>query len=108
MKAPFSFQYDERLGVMRPRLEVEYEEMPKALQHEFELRCQQICSQIPERIKELEREYMKRYEALKEIDDEDEFLRVNDEMNELSRTICDLNLLYLHIEGVYLGAHVHA
>lgn len=107
MKAPFSIEFDERLGVYLPQLEVEYEQMSKEHQHEFELQCQQICSQIPERIRVLEQEYMKIYEALKEAEDDAEFMRYNDQMNELSRTICDLNLLYLHIEGSYLGAHVH-
>lgn len=107
MKAPFSFEYDERLGVYLPHLEVEYDQMSEEQQYEFELKCQEICSKIPERIRELEQEYMIIYEALKEAEDEDEFLRYNDKMNELSKAISDLNLLYLQIEGTYLGAHVH-
>jgi hypothetical protein len=105
---PFEFCYDNRLGVLLPLLHVEYEEMPKALQDEFEYKCQEICSQIPEQIKQLERAYMEKYEALQEIDDEEHFLQLNDELNDLSKRICDLNLLYLHIEGTYLAANVHA
>jgi hypothetical protein len=105
---PFEFCYDQRLGIRRPYLHREYEELSKELQDEFELKCQEICSEIPERIKVLEREYMRKFEDLREMDDETSFLRLNDEMNELSKKICDLNILYLYIEGTFLAANVHA
>ncbi|MBA4544174.1 MULTISPECIES: hypothetical protein [Thermoactinomyces] len=105
---PFEFRYDQRLGIKRPFLHQEYEALSKELQDEFELKCQEICSQIPERVKMLEREYMQKFNDLKEMDDETSFLRLTEEMNELSRRICDLNILYLHIEGTYLAANVHA
>jgi hypothetical protein len=104
----FEFRYDERLNLPLPLLHVEYEELPEAARQEFELKCQEICSLIPERIKELERLYLARYDQLWDVENEESFLKLNDEMNELSRTICDLNLLYLHIEGTYLDANVHA
>jgi hypothetical protein len=107
-ECPFAFVYDERLGLARPVLYVEYEELSQEKQDEFELKCQESCSYIPERIKEIEQDYMQRYEALANTEDETEFLRLNDELNELSKRICELNLLYLQIEGTYLSANVHA
>lgn len=105
---PFTFVHDVRLGVTRPILYVDYDELPREKREEFELKCQACSASIPQRIKELEREYLELYEGLANLDEEDEFLRGMDQLNELSRRICDLNLLYLQIEGTYLAANVHA
>lgn len=104
----YEFRFDERLGIHRPLLHVEYEELPEEVRQEFELKCQEICARIPEQIKRLEQEYLERYEALKEAEDDKSFYRLTDEMNEISKNICDLNILFLYIEGTYLASGVHA
>ncbi|PTM60060.1 hypothetical protein [Desmospora activa] len=104
----FAFPFDERLGVRRPRLFVAYEELSREYLHRFELGCQEVCSDIPERIRLFERRYMHLFEALNGIEREAEMDRILEEMNDLSSRIADLNVLYLHIEGTYIGANVHA
>ncbi|SEM67240.1 hypothetical protein [Lihuaxuella thermophila] len=108
MTPAYEIRFDERLGIDRPLLHVEYEELPEELRQEFELKCQEVCARIPERIKCLEQEYLDRYEALKEAEDDETFYRLTDEMNDLSKTICDLNILFLYIEGTFLASSVHA
>lgn len=105
---PFAFPFDERLGIRRPRLFVDYEELSTARRHRFELGCQEVCSEIPSRIRWFEKRYMTLFEALNETSSETELDRLLDEMNELSSCIADLNVLYLHIEGTYIGANVSA
>jgi hypothetical protein len=107
-KALYEFRFDERLGVVRPWLHVDYEDLPPEKQHEFELRCQEVLARIPEKIKEWEQVYMNRFEALQKAEDEKAFFMINEELNDISSILCDLNLLYLHIEGTWLGANVTA
>jgi hypothetical protein len=102
----FELRYDPRLKLERPYLFVEYDQLPAPVQEEFEFACQRVCAQIPDKIKEFERKYLQIYESLKEAKDE-EFFAFMDELNEISSIICDLNLLYLHIEGTYLSGSVH-
>ncbi|RAL25575.1 hypothetical protein [Thermoflavimicrobium daqui] len=104
----YEVKFDHRLKIFRPYLHVEYDQLPMQLQEEFELKCQEICSKIPDRIKCLEQEYMQKYEALKEVDAEDLFFQLTDELNEISSCICDLNLLFLQIEGAYISQSIHA
>ncbi|MBD1373168.1 hypothetical protein IC620_12460 [Hazenella sp. IB182357] len=101
--ASYEIYFDDRLGMNRPRLLVDYDSLSAEQQQEFELKCQEICSYIPERIKAFESRYMSYYEQLKEADDETFFL-YNEEMNQISEIICDLNLLYLYIEGNFLNS----
>lgn len=104
---PFSFVFDPRLGLKRPRLNVEYEALSKEQQETFELGCLQICAEIPEQIRQFEQQYMNYYTQLTNVEDESVFDQLNAKMNDLSSRINDLNLLYLTIEGTYLGANVH-
>ena len=107
MKA-FGKKFDERLQVDRPFLNVDYEQLTEEERSQFELMCQEICAHIPEKIKEFEKKYMEKFEALKEAEEEEQFLAITDEMNELSSIICDLNLLFLYIEGTYIAKSFHA
>lgn len=106
-KEYFRFLFDERLQVNRPYLLCDYEEMPEEVQDDFELRCQQVSAEIPEKIEALEREYMHLFDQLQETAEDDRFDQLMDQMNDLSSKIFDLNLLYVGIEGKYLGANVH-
>lgn len=105
---PYEMYYDERLQIHRPILHVDYNELEKPLQAEFELLCQQVCANIPEQIKRFEEVYLQTFESLKEIEDEDQFLAINEQMNDLSSRISDLNILFLHIEGSFIAYSVHA
>ncbi|TCS92359.1 hypothetical protein [Hazenella coriacea] len=104
----YEIRYDERLQVERPYLNIEYECLPEKVQQEFELKCQEICSQIPEQIKLFEQKYMVHFDQLRDVEDETEFLRLTEEMNEISSVICDLNILFLTIEGNFIHYSSHA
>ncbi|WP_141201759.1 hypothetical protein [Paludifilum halophilum] len=108
IRESYEFPWDERLQVHRPLLHVEYEEMPPEVQHTFELKCQEVCAQIPPQIKVFEQRYMDRFEALNQAREDEDFFGLMEEMNELSSCISDLNILFLHIEGHFIGASVHA
>jgi len=105
---PYEVRYDRRLKIDRPFLHIDYEELSEAEREEFELICQEICSKIPDQIKAWEQEYNNKYESLKEADDEEVFYQLTDELNEISSRICDLNLLFLYIEGTYISQSIHA
>jgi hypothetical protein len=104
----FAFPFDERLGIPRPCLTVEYEELPLEARYRFELGCQQVVSEIPARIRSFEQRYLTLYESLSEVTSEQELDERMAEMNEISSCIADLNVLYFHIEGTYIGANVSA
>ncbi|PTX53710.1 hypothetical protein C8P63_12730 [Melghirimyces profundicolus] len=104
----FHFFYDERLEVRRPLLHVNYEELPPESQHRFEMKCQEVCAEIPPKLKEWEERYMICFDALNQAEGEEDFDRIWDEMNDISSRIADLNLLYFHIEGHRYGANAYA
>lgn len=104
----YEIRFDERLQVDRPYLNIKYEDLPEKIQQEFELKCQEICSQIPEKIKSWEQKYMFRFEELRDVEDEKDFLKLTEEMNEISSVICDLNILFLTIEGSFISSSLHA
>lgn len=103
----YTLKQDERLGVPKPVLFVEYEQLSNAEQADFELLCQTVCAKIPEAVKTFEQQYMKYFDQLDQVD-ETGFYELMEEMNEISSCICDLNLLYLWIEGNFLSNSVHA
>ncbi|WP_124728101.1 hypothetical protein [Staphylospora marina] len=105
---PYEFVFDERLGVLRPLLHVDYESMTESQQQDFELGCQEVLAAIPEKIRDWETEYLHRFEQLQTAEDDRDFVRLSEELNRISSILSDLNLLYLHIEGNYLGANVTA
>ena len=106
-KPAFELCYDEELGLMRPVLHVEYESLSPEKRQEFEWACQQVCAEIPDRLHQFEQSYMELYEKLKDTEDEELFYKTNEKMNELSKKISEINLLYLQIEGTYLQGDVH-
>lgn len=103
----YTTKQDTRLGVLRPVLLASYEELNEEEQASFELLCQEVAAQIPEAIKRLERTYMGKFEQLSEVDERG-FFQLTTEMNEISSCICDLNLLFLWIEGNFLAKSLHA
>ena len=66
--------------------------------------CQQVCSRIPIQIQAFEDAYMKRFAELEQVEEDDTFYVLLNEMNELSSCISDLNVLFLHIEGRFLAS----
>ena len=103
----YGLKQDTRLGIEKPVLFVPYEMLSTVEQSAFELLCQQVAATIPEAIKSFERTYMHYFDQLGEVDDAG-FYDLMEEMNEISSCICDLNLLFLWIEGNFLSKSVHA
>lgn len=103
----YTLKQDERLGISKPVLFVEYEQLSIQEQADFELLCQTVCAKIPETIRLFEHRYMKYFDQLDQVD-ETGFYELMGEMNEISSCISDLNLLYLWIEGNFLSNSVHA
>lgn len=103
----YTISQDDRLGLARPVLLTPYDKLNEEEQASFELLCQSVCAGIPEAIKRFERKYMQHFDALDEVD-ETEFYQLMNEMNEISSCICDLNLLFLWIEGNFLSKSLHA
>jgi hypothetical protein len=103
----YTTRKDIRLGVTRPILVVSYDQLTVVEQADFELLCQTVSAEIPEAIKQFEITYMQKFDALAEVD-EAGFYRISEEMNEISSCICDLNLLFLWIEGNFLSKSLHA
>ncbi|SHE71500.1 hypothetical protein SAMN05444392_102490 [Seinonella peptonophila] len=101
----YQLQYDERLGIKRPVLFVEYEQLSRSEQEMFEEACQQISSEIPDRIRYFEKEYLEYFDSLSQAEHEEMFEHMIKKMNDISRCISELNLLYLYIEGTYLGSN---
>lgn len=100
--------YDERLGIERPVLHVTYDQLTLEQQDEFEMVCQRVCAQIPPKIKLLEQAYMDCYERLKQTDGDEAFYEAMEKLNDISSRICDLNVLFLQIEGSFLASRAHS
>jgi hypothetical protein len=103
----YTMKQDERLGLARPVLLTPYDQLNTEEQASFELLCQSVCARIPETIKQFELKYMENFEALEWVDEE-KFYQLMSEMNEISSCICDLNLLFLWIEGNFQAKSLHA
>lgn len=106
-RIPYQFHYDPLLQVDRPYLLISYEKMTVDEQEDFEVRCQEVCAYIPERIRQFEGKYMYYFDQLAHVESDNDFERITNNMNEISSCISDLNLLYLYIEGSFLGASVN-
>lgn len=105
---PFELRYDKRLQIETPHLHVPIDHLTEAEREAFEVVCQQVCSNIPVQIQTFEKSYMERFALLEEVEEDEDFFDLLDEMNEISSCINDLNVLFLHIEGRFLASRAHA
>lgn len=103
----YELVHDERLRIERPVLHVAYDQLSQEQQDEFEMVCQRVCAQIPPQIKRLEQAYMDCFERLKQADGDEVFYKIMKKMNDISSQICDLNVLFLQIEGSFLASRAH-
>lgn len=107
MSRTYEFIYDEELGIEKPILYVPMEQLSEEDQSSLYHKMEQISGQIPERIRELERKYETLYARFSEEDhiQDDRFYSRMEEMNEISRKIGELNILYLQMQGKYLTSY---
>ncbi|RTE09547.1 hypothetical protein [Paenibacillus whitsoniae] len=88
------FQYDDRLGIDLPALEMEWEQYAPAVRIDILLHWEQIRGRIPDRIQKLEAIIIDKQNKL---DVEDDFLTscaLNSEIAELASMINDLHLWF--------------
>lgn len=105
---PFELRYDARLQIETPHLHIPIERLTATEREEFEVVCQQVCSNIPAQIQAFEKSYMDRFAMLENVKADEDFFNLLDEMNHISSCINDLNVLFLHIEGRFLASRTHA
>ncbi|MDQ0340349.1 hypothetical protein J2S00_003158 [Caldalkalibacillus uzonensis] len=90
----FQFKLNERLGIHIPILERDWDDYSLAEQAQILKQWEHYRSDIPGRIKELERLIERKQEALNEEADFECSCRLNDEIAELASIINDLNIWF--------------
>lgn len=88
------FIYDERLGILLPKLEKDWEDYSEAEQQAILLRWETIRGTIPDRIAELEKIISKKQDELSEESDFARSCQLNSEIAELASVINDLWIWY--------------
>ncbi|HJV47495.1 MAG TPA: hypothetical protein VJ824_17390 [Bacillota bacterium] len=96
----FEFVYDPRIELNSPIIKIPVEEWTTEDLHQFYEEAQDVTAKIPAKILEFDKIYMQKYEEL-QYRPEDLF-DIMEELNELSGKICELNVLYLRLEGKFL------
>ncbi|MDG5786998.1 hypothetical protein QA612_05795 [Evansella sp. AB-P1] len=99
------FQYDSRLGLAVPHLETEWDNLSYETQASILNKWEEIRGDIPDRIKELEKEIN---HLQKQLYEEDEFLKsckINSSIAELASIINDLWIWYRTGEDVEIKVH---
>ncbi|WNR43203.1 hypothetical protein [Paenibacillus roseipurpureus] len=88
------FQYDERLGIEIPVLELEWDQYSSTIRMEVLFQWEQIRGVIPDRILKLEKQIIEKQNKL---DVEDDFLTactLNSDIADLASIINDLHLWF--------------
>jgi predicted DNA-binding protein YlxM (UPF0122 family) len=91
---PYTFRYDRKLGISVPDLQRYWEDFSLAEQAEILKQWEEHRSDIPARIKEIEREIEKKQTALSTEEDFAASCRINDDITELANIIHQLNIWY--------------
>jgi hypothetical protein len=90
----FAFVYNSKLGIELPRLDGEWEDMPEDERARALLRWEEIRGRIPDRIKELESEIVRKQELLNNEDDFQKSCVLNSEIAGLAGIINELNIWF--------------
>jgi hypothetical protein len=88
------FQYDERLGIEIPVLELEWEMYDAAVRINLLLQWEQIRGVIPDRIMKLEAQIIEKQNKLDKEDDFRTSCRLNSDIADLASIINDLHLWF--------------
>ncbi|UKS24045.1 hypothetical protein LOZ80_20635 [Paenibacillus sp. HWE-109] len=88
------FQYNDRLGIETPVLDVEWELYPSEVRVEILLHWEQIRGAIPDRIMKLEASIIYKQNQLDREDDFPTSCRLNSEIADLASIINDLHLWF--------------
>jgi hypothetical protein len=90
----YSFQYNERLGIELPILDMEWEEYSRQERSNLLLKWEQIRGTIPDRILQLEAVIIQKQSQLDKEDDFPTSCLLNSQIAELASTINDLHLWF--------------
>ncbi|RKD25086.1 hypothetical protein BEP19_04500 [Ammoniphilus oxalaticus] len=96
----FKFEYNEKIELEKPLILVPMERWNQREIDEYYGKARKISAQIPSRIRQLDEQYMEKYESLQL--NPDDFFEIMEELNGISSKISELNALYLKIEGKHL------
>jgi hypothetical protein len=99
----YVFQYDKRLGIELPVFYSAWEELTQEEQYTVLYRWEKVRSQIPDRIKELEKMIHERELQLQIEDHFSTFCRLSGEISDFASRIIDLNLWFRTQEEVTSG-----
>ncbi len=103
----YDFVMDERLGIMLPELQLDWEDYSEEDRADILLRWEEIRGTIPDRIKALERIIIVKQEQLNLEDNFAVSCRLNSEIAELASTINDLHLWFRVNQDITAGAAHH-
>lgn len=90
----YTFEYNERLGIEVPILYTKWEQYSQEEQFHIIYRWEKVRSQIPDRIKELEKMIQQRELKLQVEDDFSSFCQLSREISDLASRVIDLNLWF--------------
>ncbi|WP_025028742.1 hypothetical protein [Caldalkalibacillus mannanilyticus] len=90
----YQFKYDERLGISIPIIEKGWEQYSIHEQEQILFEWEEFRSDIPSRIKELEKIITKKQEELSREENFALSCKLNDEISRLASTINDLNIWF--------------
>ncbi|MFC4767608.1 hypothetical protein [Effusibacillus consociatus] len=88
----YRFDYDERLGIRLPYLEVEWEELSDQERHDMIMEWEKIKARIPDRIMEIEREINNRQLQASQAEDWDKICKLYEEIYTYASVINDLHI----------------
>jgi hypothetical protein len=96
----FEFRYNERLGIEVPYMYTDWEQFTQEEQYQIIYHWEKIRSEIPDRIKHLEKMIHERELKLQIEDDFRSFCQLSGEISDLASRIIDLNLWFRTQEEV--------
>ncbi|MEH7238115.1 hypothetical protein [Bacillus sp. JJ1562] len=99
------FHFDERLGILLPSLEKEWEEYKEETQQYILFQWENIRGHIPDRIAEIETVINKKQEQLGNELDFERSCKLNNEISECASTINDLWIWYRMNQGISKKIH---
>lgn len=97
----FVFEYNPKIKLKVPVLKVPLEQLNAAELSEYQYEASKLAADIPAEISQLDQVYMEKYTQLQEAKEQHFFQKMN-ELNIISDAICELNVLYLKIQGQFL------
>lgn len=101
----YDFVMDDRLGILLPSLQLEWEEYTDSERADILLRWEEIRGTIPDRVKQLENIIIEKQEQLNVEENFQISCALNSEIAELASVINDLHLWFRVNQDISAKAH---